>query len=344
MEYGTTLGLSQSFDADARIDDLYRQQEGMLRAKAMAESKAKLFADDVKYQNAMNPFDASIIKTNAQKKVYDLGAWQRQNPNWKIDPMLRAEYQNRVDDIKSNPDVLRGMASDNAFKALTGDLQELAKSGKHYNKAAYNRYLEQKKNYEQYGNQNGFEASQKEGYQPFVYVKPKEFIDDLAGDLMKAGDGIQDYNVIKPKDGNIGEWYSEAKPEAVESVKRFKYEQHGDQLRQLAEENGWNGEQLDKYVTDNIAAGIKKNYSNGDANAKFRNYMDSEQLKLHRAKAAQESAVNPNYKPWDYFKDPKTTAGIFQVDDIKEIWNDKPQELLYGTSGEKVDVSDMPII
>lgn len=342
-EFGDLYGDTVDFQSDARINDLYRQQEGMQRATAMAEAKAKMFADDTRYKNSMNPFDHKIVKEYAQKKIYELGSWQRENPNWKIDPQLRAEYQNRVDDIKSNENSIRGMASDNAFKALTGDLQELAKSGKSYNKAAYNKYLEQKKNYEQYGNQNGYDASVKEGYQPFVYVKPKEFIDDLAGDLAKAGDDIKDYNVVKPKNGNIGEWYSEPKPEDVQAAKALKYQQHGDQLRQMAQENNWNEKQLDEYVTSNISRGVKKNYSIGDANAKFENAIRSQELQLHKAKAANELKSNPSYTPFDYVTDPRNTVGQLNGDDIKKVWGDRTVSPVYGNSGAKADLSDFPI-
>lgn len=344
MEFGQTLGLAQSFQANERINDLYRQEESLNRAKAMAEKKAEMFANDTRYQNAMNSFDNKLVKERNQKAVYSLGEWQRNNPNWRIDPTLRAQYQNMIDDIKGNEDVIRGMASDGAFKALDADLQEVAKSGKQYNKRAYNDLLMQKNNYLQFGNQNGFDAAQKEGYKAFTYIKPKEFIDDMAGDLLKSGDSIQDYNIIKPKNGNIGEWYSEAKPEAVEATKKFKVQQHYDQLMQMKEDNGWNDAQLDKYVTDNILAGVKKNYSIGDANARFRNYIDSEQLRLHKAKAAGELMQNnPSYTPFDFVIDPKTTAGTLAVDDIKAIWNNKPTQPLMGTGGEKIDVSDLPI-
>ena len=342
-EFGQVLGDAVDFQSGDRINDLYRQQEGMLRAKAMAEQKATMFANDVAYKNAANPFDSKIIKARGQKATLELGQWQRQNPNWRIDPQLRAEYNNKLDDIKGNEDVLRGMASDQAFKALTGDLQELAKSGKQYNKVAYNKYLEEKKNYELYGNQKGYEAAQKEGYQPYVYIKPKEFTDDLAGDLLKAGDSIQDYNVIKPKDGNIGEWYSEPKPEAVNGVKQMKYQQHGDQLMQLAQENGWDEKQLDKYVTDNIAAGVKKNYSIGNANAKFDNMMRSAEHQLAKRKAQGELTSGNGYTPFDYLIDPRNEVGQLAPDDIKKTWGDRTASLIYGNSGGKVDLSDYPV-
>lgn len=342
-EIGLLGGLAQDFQSDKRIGDLYRQEEALNRAKSMAEQKAVMFANDTKYQNAMNPFDNARVKQRNTKAIYDLGAWQREHPNWRIDPALRAEYNNKLDDIKGNEDVIRGMASDNAFKALTGDLQELAKSGRQYNKKAYNTLLEQKRNYEQFGNQNGYEAAQKEGHQPFVYVKPKEFIDDLSGDLTKAGDGIQDYNIIKPKNGNIGEWYSEAKPEAIEAVKRLKYQQHGEQLRQMAEDNGWDDKQLDKFVTDNIAAGIKKNYSIGDANAKFQNMMRSAEYGLHKRKLDAELQTNPSYTPFDYLTDPRNSVGQMGADNILKVWGDKPASPIYGNSGSKVDLSDFSV-
>jgi hypothetical protein len=342
-EFGTLQGLAVDFQSNERINDLYRQETALQRAKGIAEAKASLYANDIKYQNAMNRFDAPRVKQRNTKAIYELGEWKRNNPDWSYNPTKRAEYDVKLQDLKSNEDVLRGVASDNAFKAMTTDLQELAKSGKHYNKKAYDGYLQQKRDYEQWGNQNGYDAAQSEGLQPFVYIKPKEFIDDLAGDLLKAGDGIQDYNVIKPKDGNIGEWYSEAKPEAVGAVKRMKYEQHGAQLQQLAEENGWNESQLDKYVTDNIAAGIKKNYSIGNANAKFDNMMRSAEFGLQKKKLQGELMSNPSYTPFDYVIDPRNQVGQLNGDDIKKVWGDKPVNPVYGNSGSKVDLSDFSI-
>jgi len=175
MEYGTTLGLAQDFQANERINDLYRQEEALNRSKAMAEQKAKLYADSIKYQNAMNPFDHEIIKKANQQRVMDLGVWAKNNPNYKYDPTLMAEYQNRLDDIKSNPDVLRGMASDSAFNELNKDLQEVSKNPEYHDQEAYNQLLAQKDNYIKFGNQKGYEAAQKEGFQPFVYQKPREF-------------------------------------------------------------------------------------------------------------------------------------------------------------------------
>jgi hypothetical protein len=343
MEYGMISGLAQDFNANERINDLYRQEEALNRSKAMAEQKAKLYADSIKYQNAMNPFDHEIIKKANQQRVMDLGVWAKNNPNYKYDPTLMAEYQARLDDIKSNPDVLRGMASDSAFNELNKDLQEVAKNPEMHDQDAYNQLLSQKDNYIKFGNQKGYEAAQKEGFQPFVYQKPRNFV-DLAKTLPEYGSSIQNYDVIKPTGGNIGEYYTAPKAEDMEAMVKSAYQQHGRQIQVEAQKLGMKDpKQVDDWVRNQISAGFKKHYSIGDANAKFENYMRSQDLAQRKAKAAGDLQSNPKYTPFDYLVDQRNNFGTMNPDDIRKVWSDKPTEPLMGNDGTKVDLSGFDI-
>jgi hypothetical protein len=129
----------------------------------------------------------------------------------------------------------------------------------------------------------------------------------------------------------------------VNGVKQLKYQQHGDQLTQLAQENGWDQNQLDKYVTDNIAAGVKKNYSIGNANAKFDNMMRSAEHQLQKRKLQGELTAGTGYTPYDYLIDRRNEVGQLNPDDIKKVWGDRTASPVYGNSGAKVDLSDFPI-
>lgn len=288
-EFGQVLGDAVDFQADARINDLYRQQEGLARKKSQLEAEAKMFADDVRYQNAMNPFDHKIVKERAQKDIYALGEWQRQNPNWKIDPTLRAEYQNRVDNIKSNEDSIRGMASDSNYKAYANDLQEVAKNPQFHNKRAYDEIGKQWQNYTQYGNQNGLEAAQKEGYKPFVYMKPKDFV-DLNEVYRKHGDSIQANSIEYLKNGRDGAYRTYASEGDLRKNAEAIYLQNKDQLDQEYTEKG-----IDpiKEIMGNLNSYVKTTIDIGDKNRL------GEEMALAKYKHSLDQALaNPNVSPY----------------------------------------------
>src|SRR3990167_3631847 len=298
MEFGEMSGLAQDVQADARIGDLYKQQEGMLRAKSMAEAKAKMVADDVSYQNAANPFDHKIIKEEATKAIYDLGIWQRQNPNWRIDPMLRAEYNNRVNSIKSNPNTLRGVASDANYKAYVKDLQEVAKNPQYRDTEAYEEIGRQWKNYQQFGNQNGYEASQKEGIQPFVYSKPKDFV-DLNEVYRKIGSSIQAKGLEYLNNGRDGAFKTFAEPKDLQAEAGAIYTQYKRQLDLEYTNKGLNPiegvmEKLDGYVPIKMDIGDKNRLAEEMALARYKHGLD-QALVNPNISAYKASVLDPAY-------------------------------------------------
>lgn len=342
-EYGTLLGLAQSFDADQRINDLYRQEEANNRAKAMAEAKAKMLADDVKYQNAANAYDNKIIKEYAQQRIQEIGDWVNKNPDYLTDVRKRMQYNALIDDIKTNQHVMRGMATDKALAELNNDLAEVAKNPEMYDQEAYNELLAQRDNYLKFGNQKGIDAATKEGVQPFIYRKPKNFV-DLPKTLMGYGSEIKNYDVVKPKGGNIGEYYTKPNDNDLNAIKASAYQQHGRQIAVEARKLGLTTpQQVDDWLTSQISAGFNKHYSIGDANAAYDNYIKSENLKLAKQKAGQELLTNPSYTPFDYIIDPRNKVGQMNPDDVKKIWGDKPVSPLYGNDGTKVDLSGFTV-
>lgn len=339
MEYGLITGLAQDFGANERINDLYRQEEALNRSKAMAEQKAKLYADSIKYQNAMNPRDHENIKKINQKLIMDLGVWAKENPNYKYDPTLMAEFNNRLDEIKSGAHVLKGMATDKNFAELDKDLQELAKNPEVYDTEAYDQILAQKKNYEQFGNQDGYEAAQKEGEKAFLYRKPKNFISNMAEDLTKTGANVNDFDVETIND--YGGWYTKPKQSQIDALKAAKYQEHGRQLSVMARKNNWTAEQLDKYVEDNIRAGVKKDYNIGDVNAGFNRWIQGERLKLDKKEFDAKYGDNQDavYTTWDYVNEPQNKMGRVPAKAVLDVYGDKPTINVSGKDGTKLDLT-----
>ncbi|MCV6901045.1 hypothetical protein OE165_28835, partial [Escherichia coli] len=58
-------------------------------------------------------------------------------------------------ELKDNPDLQRGMASDAAFKQLNADLAEVAKNPEQHDIGAYDALMNQRDNYLKFGHQDG---------------------------------------------------------------------------------------------------------------------------------------------------------------------------------------------
>lgn len=177
IEVGLAKGLAQSVNYDQRINDERYYQQQMDRAKAENIASLKAFENDNEYMNASNSYDNPLIDAEAKKTILEIGKLAKQNPNWQSDPDTRRLINEKRRYLKSNPNVIRGMASDEAFKNLNKDLAEVAKNPSQHDTAAYQELLNKKNNYIKFGHQDGEEGLARDGGpQAFVYDKPEDFV------------------------------------------------------------------------------------------------------------------------------------------------------------------------
>lgn len=170
-------GFAQSMDYENRINDARYHNQQMQRAKMQNEAELKAFEDDNQYMNAANSYDNPLIDAEAKKTILEIGQIAKNNPNWKSDPEALRLINEKRRYLKSNPNVIRGMASDDAFKRLNEDLGKVAKNPNMYDAGAYQQLLNKKNNYIKYGHQDGEEGLKRDGGpQAFVYDKPEDFV------------------------------------------------------------------------------------------------------------------------------------------------------------------------
>lgn len=258
-EFGTNIGLAQDLQYDQRINDLRYQEEAMRRAEAMGAAKSKLFADDLEFQTAANSFDNPIIKNKAKETIAKIGAFVRENPDWETNVNKRSQLNLLKRELKDNPDLIRGVASDNAYKQYLADLQEVAKNPNQHDTEAYDSVANQWNNYVRFGNQNGEEAAKTEGAKSFIYQKPKDFI-DINESFYNIGNKFQDKKTRDVK-GGFGAFEEYANPDTLKLVSAQLYSQNKYQIDQAAAKQGMNP--LD-YVMSGIDAHIPKKYDRGD--------------------------------------------------------------------------------
>tara|TARA_R110000822_G_scaffold305127_1_gene430662 strand:+ start:5765 stop:7201 length:1437 start_codon:yes stop_codon:yes gene_type:complete len=260
MEIGIATGLAQSMDYNNRIADARYQDQQMKRAQAENTAELKAFEDDLDYMNAANSYDYNLIKGEADKTIREIGTIIRDNPDFRYNPDIRRQINEKKKYLKSNQNVIRGMASDESFKRLNDDLAKVAKNPNQYDAGAYQELLAKKQNYLQYGNQDGKEAAEKFGPQAFVYDKPEDFI-DLPTTAIEVGNKYRSDKY--QQDGNGG--YHQLIDDAT--LRPLAENLYRQRQRQFQVQNGVKtDEEGIQAAADMIRAGIKLERKFGEPN------------------------------------------------------------------------------
>lgn len=290
IQAGLARGLAQDLQYDQRIQDLRYQKQEMDRAQALNAAKVKMFVDDTDYMNAVNQFDNPRIKQYSEQVIKDLGKYINENPDYMYDSQKMMEVKRMKRQLKDNPYLHQGMASDDNIKKFNADLSEVAKNPEFHNRAAYDAVAKQLDNYLKYGNQDGEDAARQLGPKAFTYNKPRDFRDSNA-DFVDIGNKFKDVKQA-PMAGKGRNAFSEyANPETLKIIANQYYSQNPEQMKQEAAKVG-----LDPitYVMKGIDAHIPKRVDFGD-------YSLGDALKL-RALAkrdAEESSKPATSSTWD---------------------------------------------
>ncbi len=289
-EVGFQRGLAYRNDVSGMIGDYERHDLRQKQNKELATAKANLFADSLQYQNASNSFDNQRIKAINDAKIREIGAYYKENPDalYNKDKLIFVQQMRR--ELLDNEDVLRGKASDDNFKALNADLQEISKNPNQHNQLAYQNLLAQKENYLKYGNQLGIEASQKDGYKPFVYQKPADFI-DLSKKGSDLGNNFKDVKPVQLKNGRSGAWETVANEGSLNKDAQAFYLEHKEQFDQQHPNNGLG------VAKELIRSGIQYKFDWGNTNLaddlakiRYNQGLELEKIKAKNAKGAGMSA------------------------------------------------------
>lgn len=331
MEIGVAKGLAQDFQYDQRINDLRYQKQQSDRASALNEAKAKLYADDLDFMNAANSYDNPRIKDFAKKQVGVIGKFASDNPGWEGNVQLRGQMNLLKRELKDNPDLQRGMASDAAFKQLNEDLAEVAKNPEQHDIGAYDALMAQKDNYVRFGNQDGEDAARVHGAQAFVYRKPKNFI-DLNKEFAAVGNDFRDMKREVGKGGrNAYQEYSN--PESLKVIANQMYSQNKTQIDREAAKTG-----LDPivYTMKGIDAHVKKVQDYGDYN--LSDAMTMRAMAKRDAGGAEKEASGPT--TWD--KEIKgKPMGMENGETMMKVIGPPPNVTLKDNQGNPIDLSDI---
>lgn len=174
LEYGIKSGLA------VRLPDqqqqIYYEANMKRQAKIAAEQKAKMFADDFDYNNAMNAHDNPLVKQYAMGKLMEIGKLIKENPGWETNPFARSRYKQMIHDLKDNPALNRGNISDGNFKVMM-EFAGNPKNSAIVNSPFWEEKIDEWNNYLEFGNQHGEEGLAKYGKQAFQFNSPESLID-----------------------------------------------------------------------------------------------------------------------------------------------------------------------
>jgi hypothetical protein len=322
-EYGLPLGLAVDMQFDQRINDLRYRDEQNRRAKAMAEAKMKLFADDLDYQNAVNAHDNPLIKSYAQNQIKKIGAFVRENPDWQTNFDKRTQFNQLKRELKDNPEINRGLASDASYKEYLKDLAEVAKNPQQHDTQAYDEIKQQWQNYLATGNQYGEEAAKTQGKQAFVYTKPRDFV-DLNKAFQETGNTFKDLKT-RPIKGGRNAYEEYADPNSLKTVAEQMYLQNKRQIDLEAARRGVDPMSL---VESGINAHIPKKRDFGDyglsdgiALANYKKRLDGLDREV-KGSAYQEAFVN-------------APQGVVNPAFLEQTYGSKPRNIIYDNKGSQ---------
>jgi len=336
-EYGEILGSAVKVDYDQQVNDLFKYDEMRKRTQAINQAKAELFAADTDFQNAMNEYDNPRAKKFVNDQLLKIGRYYRENPDVLTNPIKMATIKQMKREIKDNPILLRGYAVDKAYADYLKDRQEAVKNPNQWDMEALDAEGQKFNNYFKTGNARGLEGLKVEGEQPVVYTRPKEFI-NLPETLLKSGQMINPSLVVKGK--NLGEHTRTANPEHVAAIKNGIWKENGRQIEVEARKLGLKTpEQIDKWLTDGIMAGVKTTYDPGDPNAAFENQMRVREFNQRQGKIDSKQNVSRGIEPWDDLNNPNKPAGFAPQDVTLKVFGDTPNIKLVGNTGQEVDLT-----
>jgi len=89
IDFGLRQGLGVRIDTSKDIDNLHKNELLDRQNRIDAETKTKLFSDDLKFGKAANAWDHTVLKKLTGETITELGNYMTANPNWDRDPLQR---------------------------------------------------------------------------------------------------------------------------------------------------------------------------------------------------------------------------------------------------------------
>jgi hypothetical protein len=347
MEIGGLRGLTFDTGQDKLIQDLQYQDQAIRQKQALDTAKAKMFADDLEFQQGSNPFDAQLIRQEGEQIMGQLGQLRESNPNFWYDPGAQAQAKFLKQSMRSTPSVLRSISYKTAKDGFIKDAAEAAKNPEQWDLETMGQWEQKFSNYDKYGHPDGPEGIKRDGGPiPMVYQAPQKLI-DVTGELLKSGKNINNFNVIKGK--NLGEYMTEPKAEEVKAIKDAFMNQHSRAIQIQAERQGIRTpEQLDDWLTKSIVAGFEPKYDPGDPNALWERGMRERELAVKQQALDGKGPKEPSYTPFDDLTDPRKPAGNVPAEVAEKVWGITPKiyvqpNTIVGKNYKGIDLTGLPV-
>nr|WP_298656551.1 hypothetical protein [uncultured Flavobacterium sp.] len=259
MNLGNANAFAVDLGYDKQVNDLRYRQQAFKNQEALNEAKRRLFEQDLDYQNGGNSFDQPLVKAENQKIVQQIGDFIADNPDWETNFQKRGIVKQMKQSLKDNPTVLRAMATNDNRKKLYDYAASVKGKEGQFDEDDFHNELLKYQNYEMFGNPDGEEAASKEGYKPYLFTRPTDYIDENKA-FREIGNGFKDMKVKAIK-GGLGAYEEYANPVTLKATAQQMYAQNKKQFDKVAQKYG-----VDpiSYIMDGIDANIGKKRDMGD--------------------------------------------------------------------------------
>lgn len=146
FDFGIKRGLAVRVDTRQDIANLRANEQLDRQQKIDAQTKAKLFSDDLQFGKASNPWDHKQLKNFTEKKIRQIGEFVNQNPDFDTDPIKLATLKRLKADLIDNPVVYRSQR----IAAHKQAMDEFAADPKNAALIQTEKFIRQQLSYENY--------------------------------------------------------------------------------------------------------------------------------------------------------------------------------------------------
>jgi len=285
MELGGLLGLAVKQDRSDDIENI-KYLDGLRKQNdAINMAKAKMFMDDIEFQNGSNAYDEARIRKESNAIIQQLSDLKKAHPHdylSNIEVQLQAKQLKAA--MKATPGVIGSLAYKEAQAQHNKFMQEALKNPTKYNT---DQLSEAQKKFDNYGKPESLAARGLTEEPPMYYTPPEE-IPDMEDMHRKAGDSMDADEYTDLKNGRDGAFKGRVSDKTMTAKAQELYSQHKSAY-----------DYLYKNVPDKISAikaaiepYSKKPYEIGERNAL------ADQKELIRFKASLEQPPVQGVSPY----------------------------------------------
>jgi len=222
-EFGLLSGLAVRNTHQGEIDDLKYFSDLNRQNEAINMAKAKMFMDDIEFQNGSNNYDAGKIREEGDKIIQQLSDLKKAHPHdYLTNTSVQLEAKKLKHQLKSSPAVLRSIAYKDAQDKYNVIFEDYLKNPSKYDDDEIQNIRTQLATYDKMGHAEGEVGLKRDGGARPITFQPPTVQKDLE-DLFKVARDIEPDEITTLHNGRDGAYRKKVSDKSLMNLATTMY-------------------------------------------------------------------------------------------------------------------------